>query len=91
MNNIYIYQIEVKMAFIQSQIISKSSIVEKIENILRSWIVDYKNYRLYKKTVSELNDLGGRELSDLGISRSMIRSVAFAAVYERKDSRRDSV
>ena len=79
------------MAFIQSQIISKSAIAEKLENILRSLIGDYKKYRLYKKTVSELNDLGGRELSDLGISRSMIRSVAFAAVYERKDSRRDSV
>ena len=79
------------MAFIQSQIRLKGAIADRVENTLRSWIVDYKNYQEYRKTISELNGLGARELSDLGMSRSMIRSVAFAAVYQRKDIRKDLV
>nr|WP_230383053.1 DUF1127 domain-containing protein [Paracoccus shanxieyensis] len=36
---------------------------------------------LYRQTVRELNDLNGRELADLGISRSMIRRVALEAAW----------
>lgn len=39
---------------------------------------------LFKQTVRELNDLTGRELADLGISRSMIRSVAYEAAWGAK-------
>ena len=45
-------------------------------NIARS----YKNWRTYRNTLSELDRLSNRDLSDLGISRADIRSVARSAV-----------
>jgi uncharacterized protein YjiS (DUF1127 family) len=40
----------------------------------------YKNWRTYRNTVSELDRLSNRDLSDLGISRADIRRVARSAV-----------
>jgi len=37
---------------------------------------NYRNWRLYRETVNELNRLSNRELSDIGISRSEIPYVA---------------
>lgn len=37
--------------------------------------------KLFNETVRELNALSGRELADLGISRSEIRHVAWHATY----------
>jgi uncharacterized protein YjiS (DUF1127 family) len=45
-------------------------------NIIRN----YRNWRRYRDTVSELNRLSNRELSDLGINRSEIPYVARKAV-----------
>ncbi|MFT4014822.1 MAG: DUF1127 domain-containing protein [Paracoccus sp. (in: a-proteobacteria)] len=39
---------------------------------------------VYRQTVRELSDLNARELADLGISRSMIRSVAHEAAWGKK-------
>ena len=39
---------------------------------------------VYRQTVRELNDLTARELADLGMSRSMIRSVAYEAAWGSK-------
>lgn len=38
--------------------------------------------RVFKQTYSELASLSTRELNDLGLSRSMIRRVAWQAAYE---------
>ena len=43
-------------------------------------IRNYRNWRRYRETVSELGRLSNRELSDLGISRSEIHAVARRAV-----------
>ncbi len=40
-------------------------------------------WRLYRRTLSELNQLSDRELADLGLSRSALQSVAWHAVYGR--------
>ena len=45
-------------------------------NIIRS----YSNWRRYRETCNELNRLSQRELSDLGIARTDIPSVARQAV-----------
>ncbi|MGZ9810502.1 DUF1127 domain-containing protein [Pseudoroseicyclus sp. H15] len=37
--------------------------------------------RVYRNTVKELNTLNDRDLADLGLHRSMIKSVARAAAY----------
>ncbi|MGB3500033.1 MAG: DUF1127 domain-containing protein [Mesorhizobium sp.] len=45
-------------------------------NIIRN----YRNWRRYRDTVSELSRLTNRELSDLGIARSEIPFVARKAI-----------
>ncbi|RYG75694.1 MAG: DUF1127 domain-containing protein [Alphaproteobacteria bacterium] len=47
-----------------------------MNNIVRS----YNNWRRYRETCGELNRLSQRELSDLGISRADIPSIARQAV-----------
>ncbi|MFW8594737.1 DUF1127 domain-containing protein [Cribrihabitans neustonicus] len=49
---------------------------------LQALMVKVNRYRLYSQTVSELSALSGRELSDLGLSRSDIKRVAYQAAYE---------
>lgn len=43
--------------------------------------MDIKNYRLYLKTVSELQSLPNATLIDLGLSRAGIKASAKEAVY----------
>jgi uncharacterized protein YjiS (DUF1127 family) len=37
--------------------------------------------KVYRTTVTELQSLDNRDLADLGISRSMIRAIAYEAAY----------
>ena len=37
--------------------------------------------RQYRKTISELSSLTGRELADLGLNKSCIHAAAYEAVY----------
>jgi uncharacterized protein YjiS (DUF1127 family) len=39
------------------------------------------DYRLYRRTLAELENLSDRELRDLGLSRLSIRDVAYDSVY----------
>ncbi|MEM9434437.1 MAG: DUF1127 domain-containing protein [Pseudomonadota bacterium] len=41
----------------------------------------YAAYQVYRTTLNELRVLTARDLADLGISRSMIRSIALEAAY----------
>ena len=43
-------------------------------------IKNFRNWRTYRQTVSELSRLSNRELSDLGIARSEISAVARRAI-----------
>ena len=70
------------MAYVQSEAKIKASFFENLSISVLNLINRYKKYRLYSQTVSELSELSGRDLADLGLSRSMIESVAFSAVYE---------
>ena len=42
----------------------------------------FADYRLYRRTMEELESLSDRELNDLGLSRIALRDVARQAVYE---------
>ena len=44
--------------------------------ILKNMLKKYKNYKLYSRTVDELSALSDKDLKDIGISRSEIKSVA---------------
>ena len=41
----------------------------------------FTQYRTYRTTLDELEALSDRELADLGIARTMLRSVAYQAAY----------
>jgi uncharacterized protein YjiS (DUF1127 family) len=43
-----------------------------------------QQYRAYRNTLNELMCLSDRELSDLGLHRSMLRRVAYQAAYETR-------
>lgn len=75
------------MAYVQPEAKSAGSFFENLSKVMRAMIDRYKQYRLYCKTVSELRSLTGRDLADLGLSRSMIESVAYSAVYEGRQDR----
>ena len=42
----------------------------------------FAQYKTYRTTLEELESLSDRDLADLGLSRSMLRSVAYKAAYE---------
>jgi uncharacterized protein YjiS (DUF1127 family) len=48
----------------------------------RSTVERIAMYRLYRRTLSELQELGDRELKDLGLNRSMLRSIAYKTAYK---------
>lgn len=60
----------------QNQAILKSSGRPLGECRIMNLIRNYRNWRRYRETVTELNRLTNRELNDLGISRSDIPFVA---------------
>ncbi len=41
-----------------------------------------QRYKTYRRTLEELEALSEREMADLGISRSMIRAIAYKAAYD---------
>ena len=41
-----------------------------------------QRYKTYRRTLEELEQLSDRELTDLGLSRSMIRAIAYRAAYD---------
>jgi uncharacterized protein YjiS (DUF1127 family) len=43
----------------------------------------FADYRLFRKTLDELQALNDRELADLGLSRLSVRDVAYESVYGR--------
>ncbi len=41
-----------------------------------------QRYKTYRRTLDELEALSDREIADLGLSRSMLRAVAYKAAYD---------
>lgn len=52
----------------------------KTQETKMNLIRNYRNWRRYRDTVSELSRLSNRELNDLGITRASIREVARKAI-----------
>ena len=51
------------------------------ETLIGKLMAAFSRYRLYSRTITELNQLNDRELADLGLSRGSIMSVAHEAAY----------
>lgn len=43
----------------------------------------FADFRLFQRSITELNNLTNRELSDLGLHRGMIRTIAHETVYAK--------
>ncbi len=69
------------MAYFSGNRAQTISLGERLAEIRETAAVAYGNWRVYRRTLSELQDLSPRELNDLGINASMIRSIALEAAY----------
>lgn len=51
---------------------------------LNSLRARYAQYKIFRSTLNELQGLSGRELADIGLSRSEVTRVAYEAAYGLK-------
>ncbi len=56
---------------------AESSFSDRVESLRARWA----RWRLYRRTIAELQELNDMDLHDIGMSRAGIRSVAWHAVY----------
>lgn len=71
------------MAYVTQAQDNAHGYAQKSKALWASLVVRYTNYRTYRNTLSELRGLSDRELSDLGLNRSTLKSVAMEAAYDR--------
>ena len=69
------------MAFATDKRSTTSALQIEISAAVYALINRIADYRAYRRTVAELSELGPKELSDLGLSRSEIPAAASRAVY----------
>jgi uncharacterized protein YjiS (DUF1127 family) len=53
----------------------------RLADLRASLVERFANYRLYRATLTELEGLTDRDLTDLGLTRGDIRDVAWNAAY----------
>lgn len=68
------------MAFITENRTATVSIADRFSAFASNIAEAYAQRKLYNETYRELNALSNRDLADLGIHRSMIKSIALDAV-----------
>lgn len=69
------------MAYTTSSRVGAFEAVAHSQSWLDALSLRFAKYKLYRQTLSELGQLTARELADLGIHRSQIRSIALEAAY----------
>jgi uncharacterized protein YjiS (DUF1127 family) len=67
------------MAYLTEFGLKKSTLIDQITNFWDVVKTGFEKRRMYRRTIQELSSLSTRELSDLGIHRSMIRQIALEA------------
>lgn len=69
------------MTYVNNANIIEIDLADRISAAFTGLFANMNHARQARKTVRELSALSTRELDDLGINRSMIRSVAIEAAY----------
>lgn len=69
------------MAYVAGSRNTTISMGARLAEIKTQFSEAFTAWSVYRRTVAELQQLTTRELSDLGISRSMIRRIAIEAAY----------
>jgi uncharacterized protein YjiS (DUF1127 family) len=64
------------MAFTSTNTSALNGAISRLRSVSANFIETLQRRRLYRETVNQLAALSTRELDDLGISRSEIKSVA---------------
>ncbi len=54
----------------------------RLSTVFRGFARKIAQYRVYRNTLAELQQLGDHELTDLGMNRSVLRSVAYKSAYD---------
>lgn len=71
------------MAYATDTRAAGGSLAQKINEFRASVADRMAKYKLYRATLVELEALNERDLSDLGISRGMIKAIAQEAAYTK--------
>ncbi len=69
------------MAYVNSTRVASNGLADRFAALVKSVKTALNKRRIYSQTVRELNALSDRELSDLGMHKSMIADVAREAAY----------
>lgn len=69
------------MAFL-TQTRPNAALSERLHAFTSALSERYAQYRLYRRTLDELEALSTRELADLGLHKSALKSVAYEAAYK---------
>lgn len=62
-----------------------AGVIARLQGAYAGWKAVQQRQKLYRQTVRELRALSNRELADIGLNRSMIRSVAREAMLHAHD------
>lgn len=60
------------------------SLGQRFAALRADWVEKAAKRKVYRTTFKELNALTDRDLSDLGMSRSMIKRIALEAAYDNQ-------
>lgn len=63
---------------------NQASFSDKLSTLFTQFQAARAARSVYKTTLNELNDLSSRELADLGLNHSTLRSTAYEAAYGKK-------
>ena len=69
------------MAHITTNAGAAPSMADRISTRLATLRADFAKWRVYRRTMGELQALSNRDLADLGVHPSNIRSIAWEAAY----------
>ena len=69
------------MANIATELNVTANATSRLSALMFSLQESFARYALYRRTMRELHDLRDADLADIGLNRSMIKSVAHEAAY----------
>ena len=72
------------MAYVSSNRTTTLGLVDRLAEIRKDMAEAWRTYRVYRQTLTELQALSMRELNDLGLNPSMLRSIALEAAYGKQ-------
>ena len=71
------------MAYTQTVATTRFDFVARVTAAVADIKAAWNRYQVYSTTLDELQSLSAHELNDLGLNKTMLRSVAYKAAYGR--------